>query len=58
MNTTTTKQEKVKLYALKDSWHLAKQMSHLSVQTKLDNNLTAVLLRSETSTTLESSIDE
>jgi hypothetical protein len=40
------------------TWHLGRQMSHLSVQTKLDSFFKAALLRSKTSTTSESSVDE
>jgi hypothetical protein len=42
------------------SWvrHLGRQLSHLPVQTKLDGFFKSALLRSETSTTSESSIDE
>jgi hypothetical protein len=43
---------------LKDIWHLRREMSHLSVQTKLDSFYKPALLRSKTSTTSESSIDE
>jgi hypothetical protein len=35
------------VYNLKDTWHLGRQMSHLSVQTKLDNFLKTALLHSE-----------
>jgi hypothetical protein len=43
---------------LKDKWNLGRQISHLSVHTKLDGFFKPVLLRSETSTTSESSMDE
>jgi hypothetical protein len=43
---------------LKDMWHLGRQMSHLSVQTKLDSVFKPALLRSETSTTSEYFIDK
>jgi hypothetical protein len=43
---------------IKDRWHLGRQMSHLSVQTKLDSFFKAALLRSETGTTSESPVDE
>jgi hypothetical protein len=46
------------VHTLKDAWHLGRQMSHLSVQTKLDSFFKPVLLRSKTSTASESSIDE
>jgi hypothetical protein len=45
-------------YVLQDTWHLGRQMSRLSVQTKLDSFFKPALLRSETGTTSESSIDE
>jgi hypothetical protein len=43
------------VHALKDTWHLGTQMSHLSVQTKLDSFFRPALLRSKTSTSSESS---
>jgi hypothetical protein len=43
---------------LKDTWNLGRQMSHLSDQRKLDSFFNPSLLRSKTSTTSESSIDE
>jgi hypothetical protein len=46
------------VHTLKGSRHLGRQMSHLSVQTKLDSFFKPALLRSETSTTSESSVDE
>jgi hypothetical protein len=46
------------VHTLKDIWHLRRQMSHLSVQTKLDSLFRPASLRSEASTTSESSIDE
>jgi hypothetical protein len=45
-------------HTLKCTWHLGRQMSHLSVQTKLAGFFKPTLLRSKTSTTSESSIDE
>jgi hypothetical protein len=42
----------------KDTCHLERQMSHLSVQTKLDSFFKPALLCSKTSTTSESSIDD
>jgi hypothetical protein len=42
---------------LKDTWHLGRQMSHLSVQAKLDSLLKPALLPLKTSKTCESSID-
>jgi hypothetical protein len=42
----------------KDMWHLGRQISHLSVQAELDRFFKPALLRSKTSTTSESSIDE
>jgi hypothetical protein len=43
-----------------DTWHLGRQTSHLSVQTKLDGFFkpTLLLVRSKTCKTSESSIDE
>jgi hypothetical protein len=41
---------------LKDTWHLGRQMNHLSVQTKLDSLFKPALLRSKTNTSSESSI--
>jgi hypothetical protein len=46
------------LNTLKDTWHFERQMSHLSVQTKLDSFFKLALLCSKTSTTSESSINE
>jgi hypothetical protein len=46
------------VHALKDTWYLGRQMSHLSIQTKLDSFFKPALLCSKTSTTSESSIDE
>jgi hypothetical protein len=43
---------------LKDTWHLGRQMSHLSVEAKLDSFFKPALLQSKASTTSESSIDE
>jgi hypothetical protein len=42
----------------KDTWYLGRQMSHLSVQTKLDGFFNPALLRSKISRTSESSIDQ
>jgi hypothetical protein len=42
----------------KDTWHLGRQMSHLSVQIKLDRLFKPALLRSKTGTASESYIDE
>jgi hypothetical protein len=47
-----------RVHTLKDTWHLARQMGHLCVQTKLDGFFIPELLRSKASTTSESSIDE
>jgi hypothetical protein len=46
------------VHTLKDTWHLRRQMSHLSVQAKPYSFFKRALLRSRTSTTSESSIDE
>jgi hypothetical protein len=46
------------VHTLTDTWHLGRQMSHLSVQPELDCFFKPALLSSETSTTSESSIDE
>jgi hypothetical protein len=46
------------VHTLKDTWHLGRQMSHLSIQTKLDSFFKPALLHSKTSTTSESSVDE
>jgi hypothetical protein len=46
------------VHTLKDTWDLGRQMSHLSVQTKLDSFFRPASLRSETSATSEPSIDE
>jgi hypothetical protein len=46
------------LFTVEYIWHLGRQMSHLSVQTKLDSFFKPVVIRSKTSTTSESSIDE
>jgi hypothetical protein len=43
---------------LKDTWHLGRQMNHFSVQTKFDDFFKPGFLRSKTSTTSESSINE
>jgi hypothetical protein len=43
---------------LKDKQYLERQMSHLSVQTKLDSFFKPALFRSKTITTSEPSIDE
>jgi hypothetical protein len=37
------------VHTLRDTWHLGRQMSHLSVQTELDSFFKPALLRSETS---------
>jgi hypothetical protein len=42
-------------HSLKDTWHLGRQISHLSVQTKLDSFFKSAVLVSKTSTTAESS---
>jgi hypothetical protein len=42
---------------LKDTRHLGKQLSHLSVQTKPDSFFKPALLRSKTSRTSEFSVD-
>jgi hypothetical protein len=44
------------VHALKETWHLGRQMSHLSIQTKLEGFFKPALLRSKTSTTSESPI--
>jgi hypothetical protein len=46
------------VHNLKDTWHLGRQTSHLSVQTKLDSFFKPASLRSKTSITSGSSIDE
>jgi hypothetical protein len=46
------------VYNLKDTWDLGRQMSHLSVQTKLDSFFKLALLHTKASTASESSIDE
>jgi hypothetical protein len=46
------------VHALKDTWRLGRQMSHLSVQTKLDSFFKPALLHSKTSTISKSSINE
>jgi hypothetical protein len=48
-----------RVHTLKDTWDLGRQMSHLYVHTKLLTGFfKPALLRSKTSTTSESSIDE
>jgi hypothetical protein len=49
---------KVSKMNTKDTWHLGRQMSHLSAQKKLDSFFKPALLRSKTSTIPESSLDE
>jgi hypothetical protein len=49
--------EKEKLFTV-EYIHLGRQMSDLSIQTRLDSFFKPELLRSETSTTSEASIDE
>jgi hypothetical protein len=46
------------MHTLKDTWHLGRQMSHLSIQTTLDSFFKPALLCSKTSKTSKSSIDE
>jgi hypothetical protein len=46
------------VHILKLAWRLGRQMSRLSVHTKLDSFFKPELLRSKTSTTSESSINE
>jgi hypothetical protein len=46
------------VHALKHTWHLGRQMSHFSVQTRLEGFFKLVLLRSQTCTTSGLSIDE
>jgi hypothetical protein len=46
------------VHTLTDTWHLGRLMSHLSVLTKLDSFFKPASLRSETSITSESSVDE
>jgi hypothetical protein len=36
------------VHTLKDTWHLGRQMSHLSVQTELDSSIKTASLRSKT----------
>jgi hypothetical protein len=48
----------VEYITLKDTGHLGRQTSHLSIQKKNDSFFKPALLRSKTSTTSESSIDE
>jgi hypothetical protein len=45
------------VHTLKATWHLGRQMSHLSVQTELYSFFKPASLRSETSTASEPSID-
>jgi hypothetical protein len=45
-------------YILIKARHLGRQMSHLSVHTKLDTFFNPALLRLKTSTTSEPSVDE
>jgi hypothetical protein len=46
------------VHTSRDVCHLGRQMSRLSVQTKLDSFSKSALLRSETSATSESSMEE
>jgi hypothetical protein len=46
------------IHTLKDTLHLGRQMSHLSVETKLDDFFKPALLLSKTGITSESSMDE
>jgi hypothetical protein len=46
------------VHTSKYAWRLGMQMSHFSVHMKLDSFFKPSLLRSKTSTTSESSIDE
>jgi hypothetical protein len=46
------------VHTLKNTQHLVRQMSHLSVQRRLDSFFKPASLRSEISTTSESSVDE
>jgi hypothetical protein len=45
-------------HTLKDTWRLGREMSHVSVQTKLDSSFKPASLSKKTSTTSESFIDE
>jgi hypothetical protein len=47
-----------RVLTLKDTRHLGRKMSHLSVQAKLDGFFKPALLHSKISTTSESSINE
>jgi hypothetical protein len=46
------------VHALKNIWHIGRQMNQLSVEIKLGSFLKPTLLRSKTSTASESSVDE
>jgi hypothetical protein len=46
------------VHTSKDTRHLDRQMSHFSVQTKLDSFFEPALLRSKRSTTSETHVDE
>jgi hypothetical protein len=49
---------KSSVHSSEHTWHLGRQMSHLSVQTKLDAFFKPALLCLKTSTTSESSSNE
>jgi hypothetical protein len=46
------------VHTLKGTWQSVKQMSHLSIQTKLERFFKLALLHSKTSTTSETYVNE